>query len=284
MRRFKGANSYNQALRKRFPSFQFKGTIKDLLLHARINPSNENHIFIVGPPRAGTTLMQGIINAHSNVTSPDGETFFFVRRRTSQFASQEIPDLKKLIQQAESKVELFDKIAAYFKERDRADYFMEKTPEHALILSSLLSWYPRSKFLFVMRDGRDAFSSAFRNPGFFKKVGNRYPKLWRDTARLYLMNKNASNIRLVRYEALVNDPPRYISEIMEFLGIPFEGQQLDPKAYSRTSMARQKGHEMLSSAINPDSIGAFRRRLTKVQIEYFEKVAGTELDALGYGN
>lgn len=187
-----------------------------------------------------------------------------------------------LLKQSSSKVELFDKIANFLKERDHVDYFMEKTPEHALVLDSLLKWYPHSKFLFVLRDGRDAYSSAFRNPSVYNKVGDEYPRMWRDTARSYMRSRNAGNLILVKYEQLVCDPRGYVSNIMNFIGLPFEEKQLDPTAFSRTSMRKQRGHEMLSEKISARSIGTFRTRLSEQQIHYFEKRAGAELRALGY--
>jgi hypothetical protein len=258
-----------------------RGLLTDLMLHVRITPSRENHIFVLGPPRSGTTLVRGILAAHSKITITDKETFFFVRRRVSLFEIQEVPEFSSIIKFSRDKVKLFDYIAQRLKESTNAEVFMEKTPEHALVLGKLLRWYPKSKFVFVVRDGRDSYSSAFRNPEL-KKVGDNYPELWRDSVRSYLENRQASNMTLLRYEELVGNPEYSINSLMNFLKIPVESSQFDPSAFSQTSMAKQPGHEMLSSPINSSSVGAFRQRLSPKQIAFFENYAGFELDELGY--
>lgn len=282
MTRFTGTKKYNQSIWKRLPSLNPRGIIKDISLHFDIQPSDQNHIFVVGPPRSGTTLVRGIIAAHHGIATTDKETFFFTRRRTSLFRCEDVPNFRDILQKCSSKVEAFDKIASVVKDREGVDVFMEKTPEHALVLNSLLRWYPQSKIIFVVRDGRDAYSSTFRNPSFYNKVGDEFPRMWRDIVRRYLQNSSNACIKLVKYEELAEQPTRCVSDIMEFIGLPFEVRQLDPAAISETSMAKQKGHEMLSQRISTASVGTFRNRLSDAQIAYFERCAGPELRALGY--
>ena len=41
--------------------------------------SSSEHIFVVGPPRSGTTLVKNVLRAHTEVCGVDGETWFFLR-------------------------------------------------------------------------------------------------------------------------------------------------------------------------------------------------------------
>ena len=277
-----GIKRYQKSFLKRLPSLDMRGLPKDIALHVGINPSPERHIFVMGPPRSGTTLLRGMIAAHSGVSSLNDETFFFNRRRVSKFFNRDVPNFPELYEAARTKVELFDSIANQAKETSNTDLFLEKTPDHIFVLPQLLKWFPHSHFVVIVRDGRDAFSSAFRNPGFFRRVGNQYPKLWRDAIRIYLPFSGAKNLKLVRYEDLVNAPLQTLTEIMSFIEMTIEEQQLEPSHISKTTMAQKTGHEMLSAEVNASSVGAYKTRLSPEQIEYFESIAAVELRAMGY--
>jgi hypothetical protein len=41
--------------------------------------SSSEHIFVVGPPRSGTTLVKNVLRANMEVCGVDGETWFFLR-------------------------------------------------------------------------------------------------------------------------------------------------------------------------------------------------------------
>lgn len=216
------------------------------------------------------------------MTSSDRETFFFLRRRISLFKSPGVDNFGEILRSSRSKIEVFDKIADQHKSRANATYFLEKTPEHSLILSKLIEWYPCSKFVFLMRDGRDGYASSFSNKNFYSKVGDNFPYLWRDIARNYLASAGAKNVLCLRYEELVSHPEATMQGVMTFLGLPFEEQQLDPASFSRTSMSQESGHEMLSKNVSAQSIGSYRNRLSNKQIKFFERIAGEELRLLGY--
>ena len=277
-----GIKRYNKSLLNRLPSLDMRGLPKDIALHFGISPSPERHIFVMGAPRSGTTLLRGMIAAHSGVSSLNDETFFFNRRRVSKFLNQDVPNFLELYKAAHTKVELFDSIANQTKGASNTDRFLEKTPDHILVLPQLLEWFPHSHFVVIVRDGRDAFSSAFRNPVFFGRVGNQYPKFWRDAVRIYLSSSNARNLRLVKYEDLVTEPRRALGELMSFIEMTTEETQFQPDNISKTAMAKQIGHEMLSAEVNASSVGAYKTRLSPKQIEYFESIAAVELRAIGY--
>lgn len=279
---FRGIKRYNNSWEKRLPSATLKGLFHDVKLHLRSFTSDQRHIFVVGAPRSGTTLVRGIIAGHSAITTSDKETFFFCRRRTSLFRLAEVPDVEHIVRNSKSKTEAFDNIAKFFKERDKVDIFLEKTPEHALFVDKLISWYPNSHIVFVVRDGRDAYSSSFRNTGFHKRSGKFYAELWRDVARVFIRNKDAPQIIPIYYEQFVNEPLATTERLMASLGLEFEGIQLDPKTISNTSFAKRKGHEKLNEDIDARSVGIYRNRLTSAQIKHFENVALEELFALGY--
>jgi hypothetical protein len=49
--------------------------------------SSERHIFVMGPPRSGTTLVKRVIESHSDVCGVEGETWFFLRKKLRRFSA-----------------------------------------------------------------------------------------------------------------------------------------------------------------------------------------------------
>lgn len=279
---FSKVKKYNSRFSASFPAISPDGILKDVFLHCRAQESEACHLFVMGPPRSGTTLARGMISAHSQITTSDRETFYFLRRRLSLFKSSDVEGYKGMLRSSSNKIELFDRIAEQFKERHEAIFFLEKTPEHSLVLGDLIKWYPHSKFIFLIRDGRDSYASSFSNHEFRGKVGDKYPHMWKDVAISYLAHAHHESVMQLKYENLVTHPERSIRSVMQFIGLPFEQQQLDPKYFSATSMSRESGHEMLSKKVSSKSVGSYRDRLTKEQVQHFENIAGKELGLLGY--
>jgi len=52
--------------------------------------SEEEHIFVLGPPRSGTTLAKTVLQAHTSICGVDGETWFFLCKDYSTI----VPDKK----------------------------------------------------------------------------------------------------------------------------------------------------------------------------------------------
>ena len=282
LKNLKGIKRYQDKKLKRLPAPYLKGAIQDIKMHLRNTPSNERHIFVLGAPRSGTTLIRGVLAGHSSISTTDEETYFFCRRRVSLFDQRETRCINDRIHSAPSKVAAFDELASFIKKRDNAEIFLEKTPEHAILLDNLLYWYPKSDFIFVVRDGRDAYSSSFRNPGFHARSGKSFPYIWRDTARIMLQHQKSERLHTVRYEDFVRRPECETRKVMKKIGLYFEETQLHSATFSQTSLRQHKGHEKLNEEINDNSIGIFRKRLTQDQVKHFQSIAGSELRALGY--
>jgi hypothetical protein len=92
--------------------------------------SDKEHIFVMGPPRSGTTLVKTVLRTHSNICGVDGETWFFLRKDYAGFRHRAVPnsDMQRFVQESRSITELFDRFAEASKRDQDAAYFLEKTP------------------------------------------------------------------------------------------------------------------------------------------------------------
>jgi hypothetical protein len=104
--------------------------LQNLRYHVGLRPSPEAHIFVMGPPRSGTTLLMRLLSSHSSVTSIDVETNFFMRWNLLEYDMLRMGS--DFVTVGTTSIEMFDRIAATQRIRVGARYFLEKTPELAL--------------------------------------------------------------------------------------------------------------------------------------------------------
>jgi hypothetical protein len=251
--------------------------------------SEAEHIFVVGPPRSGTTLVKNVLRSHPRIASIDDESFFFFRRNYYDFELSGISDeaMANLVQRSRDPVHLFDLIAQRVKEASGAERFLEKTASHALRTGFLLEHFPRSKVVFTLRDVRDGFLSAHRNPTYWDSLDSSdplrsYAENWRECVKKGLEHQMHERVRLLRYEDLCREPEPQIRATMQFLGVSFKETQLHPTSYSQTEVSNQQGHERLQRSISAETVGQWKSRMAPETEARLCKIAARELHALGY--
>jgi protein-tyrosine sulfotransferase len=252
--------------------------------HFGLTRSPMDHIFVLGPPRSGTTLLKQIIWAHSEITGFDKETWFFLRWNIRDFRTSLIApeQMQRMVSSAKTTVQLFDLIADELKQRCKAVRFVEKSPEHVLRLRFLKRYYPNAQFVFIVRDGRDGFLSARRNSRMVIKDLEGYARLWRKCVAARVREGHGVNLFDVRYEALCANPSEVIRDLMTFLDLPFQKEQITPDGYSHTVLKELAGHERLALSIGADTVGEWRTKLTASEVVLFNRIAGRELRLMGY--
>lgn len=254
-------------------------------LHLFAVASGEKHIFVVGPPRSGTTLVMSILASHPRIANLQEETYFFLRWNYTDFQLPEVPDseMKKFVSSAESYIDLFDQIARFAKQRQEKDFFLEKTPEHAIVLDLLLNKYPESCFVAIVRDPRDGYLSARRNPELDNWSLENYCEDWRQCTENLLDNSDSQRLKLFRYEDLCADPDEVSHQMMLHVGLELHDHQLDPDQYgAKTSLSGRKGHERLSRRISEDTVGRWKDQLNQSDLKKIEHLCASGMNKLGY--
>jgi tetratricopeptide (TPR) repeat protein len=186
------------------------------------------HVFLVGFPRSGTTLLEVVLDGHPRVASLNEHELLIdgVRR----FMSEPV-NLDALVRADES--ELRGLRAAYWQ-RVRAagidpagKVFVDKYPMNTLKLPLIARLFPHAKILFACRDPREVVLACYRRR--FKMSAAVYPLLTLPgAAALYdAVMAFAADIRpvfgpdwhVVKYESLTADFARQTRAICEFLGL-----------------------------------------------------------------
>ena len=218
-------------------------------------------VFIGGCPRSGTTLLQRIVNAHSQIAiTPETQWLprVFAKRigltPEAFITSGLIPrllghprfahlgigrrDLERLLAGAEQ-VPYSQFVSAIFDLYGRTQgkpFVGDKTPGYIRQIRVLHTLWPEAKFVHLIRDGRDVCLSALS----WKRKAARMPELyptWTDEPVITAALWWADHVRRgrqrglvlgralyyeVRYEALVSEPAKECARLCDFLGLPFE--------------------------------------------------------------
>jgi tetratricopeptide (TPR) repeat protein len=186
------------------------------------------HVFLLGFPRSGTTLLEVVLDGHPRVASLDEHEL--LTEAVQRFMSNP-QDLSALTKAGEE--ELRQLRTAYWDRARAGDVeisgkvFVDKYPMNTLKLPLIARLFPNAKILFACRDPREVVLACFRRR--FKMNAAMYELLTvPGAAALYdrvmgfgeLMRPAfGANWHVVRYESLVADFARQTRAICEFLGL-----------------------------------------------------------------
>ena len=258
-------------------------------------------VFIVGCPRSGTTLMSVILDRHSQLAVTP-ETAFYdeiapqlspidkcdLRRVLGDWPR--LPELGLSLDQvvrhcgiSASPARLMSVLLESYAQDRQKSRCGEKTPQHLRHIPHILRDFPDAQILCLIRDGRDVALSLSAMP-WWRGDLRVAADTWLGAVRLAegFAAAHPTQFFAVRYERLVADPEAVVATVMRFLGLQFEGVQLEP---SESNVVLRRSMAWKGSALGP--IEATRtgvRRLTASpeDLDYLKEALGPTLKRLGY--
>lgn len=226
------------------------------------------HIFLVGFPRSGTTLLESVLAAHPDVISLE-EQDCLAEAEGAYLASG--PGLERLA--AIGSGEAMRQRDAYWSKvrgfgvEPRGRVFIDKMPLSSVLLPLIAKLFPNARILFARRDPRDVVLSCFRrrfgmNPSMYQLLTlegaaayydavMRLSELYRD--RLLLPR------HLVRYESLVEDFEATARAACDFLGLEWDPALLDFAAKARGRGISTPSAAQVARGLNREGQGVWRR-------------------------
>lgn len=210
-------------------------------------PTGERLVFVGGAPRSGTTLVQHVLDSHSQI-----------------FGGPEFDCIPSLIQAWQGMVAAYDRgrITVYCT-REQIDacfgdliehlllpvadahgarLLSEKTPFNALSFCHLLELFGKCRAIHVVRDPRAVVSSMLQVGVRCRAKGEYAPDFVQDihaAIRVTTESLNAGfraqrlfgeRVLTLVYEALVSQPEATVRQLCSFLGLAFEPRMLEPHA------------------------------------------------------
>jgi Flp pilus assembly protein TadD len=195
-----------------------------------------NHVFLLGFPRSGTTLLEVILDGNPQVAST--EEHELMNDAVLRFMREPL-DFEPLARADDN--ELRPLRAAYWAGIRKigvdvaGKVFVDKHPLNTLKLPLIARLFPRSKILFACRDPRDVVLSCFRrrfkmNPAMYELLTLSGAAAFYDAVMTFADTMHpflGLDWRVVRYEALVADMPREMQKICDFLGLEWHSAMVD---------------------------------------------------------
>jgi Sulfotransferase family len=284
--------------------------------------------FVVGSGRSGTTLLRLMLEQHPDLAIPP-ESYFPVsmRHREPRYRSSAGFDLdafvtdllgnvrfqdwglsESTVRSALHGVEPIDwadairRTFALYAEKEGKPRYGDKTPWFIMRINELSELFPESRFVHLIRDGRDvalSLSEVSWGPGGVEESARKWV---RDMGRA---RRRASRLRPgtymeARYEDLVVDPEPIVRRVAEFVDLPWndamlayhEGAEERMSEVIRefrplgggiiTAEERVRQHELVAQPPSASRVGRWKAEMSPEQQEAFRSVAGKLLVQLGY--
>ncbi|MGH7560839.1 MAG: sulfotransferase family protein [Gemmatimonadales bacterium] len=275
-------------------------------------------LFIIGPPRSGSTWTMFLIAQHPEVVVCQHNRLFegltgfrdWFRRMQragesgSRFgisvvlptangdgAEEPVAEFRELLSEDEFHAicrqavsAVYDRIASH---KPGARVVVDKTPENARQGEFILKLFPDAYFLHIVRDPRAVSSSVVAAAKTFEK---RFPteiskagRMWRaDTMKAREIGGMTSNYLEVRYEALKAGGPEELRRIFSWLGLPAD-LSLCERAVAASGIERMRELNLQTQGFfRKGEADSWREELSPSDVRAIEFIAGDLMDELGY--
>jgi tetratricopeptide (TPR) repeat protein len=227
------------------------------------------HVFLVGFPRSGTTLLEQALAAHPAVETMEEKEAFVESVRAFMGTPQDHSKLATLDEEqaAAYRNSYWRRVASYGHRALGGKLFIDKLPFHTVKLPLIAALFPEAKILFALRDPRDVVLSCIRARFRINAYMIELLRL-EDAAAFYSsVMELAEHYRRalpltiydVRHENLVADFEGECRGICTFLGIEWSETMRDFASRQRVRAVATPSAKQLSRGLSNAGIGRWRR-------------------------
>lgn len=248
-------------------------------------------IMIGGCPRSGTTLIQMLLKTFPKIDGPYNEICLpqdiVNEKRIKKEFEINSNVYSNLRAQSNEDVILFSELLLKnYQKKNKLDYILLKAPKYILFLDEIFKYFPNTKFIHIIRDGRDVVASMQQ---YYEKLeGKRYPlgycaRLWAvaiNQGKKHRLNKNYMEIR---YEDLLDNPYKIMKRVAKFLQIKPLSKQKIVSFHKQIDSTKIPTHKtQISKGLYKSKIGRWKNDFSEKDKEEFNKIAGNILRELKY--
>ncbi len=237
------------------------------------NLNGHDPIFLVGFPRSGTTMLDQILSAHPDITVleekenlVDAWTDFILAPggldRLSDLSSHSINHYRDAY---------WRRIGAHTD--ISKGLVIDKLPLDIALLGFIHRFFPKAKYIFALRDPRDAVFSCFQQT--FAMNAAMYQFLSLETAAPYYdqvmslgqLSRERFSLALheVRYEKIIKDMRGEIEPLLSFLGVAWDDGLLNYHELAKNRIIRTPSAKQVIQKPYASSIGKWRHYEKQMQ-------------------
>ena len=207
------------------------------------DPLGGNLIFILSPERSGSTMLQLMLESHSEILGlPEPNVMVAVKdlgyygtaEKTGYETVNQSLGLREFVEflprQEEDYLDACRGYAGTLYERALATgqgetYFVDKTPTNALAWEVLVKVFPRAKYIVLVRHPLaivNSFAQSFFLEDFDRMKGEntRIPEHIKAVADF--VRRRPVEFHYARYEDIVSEPEAASKSILEFIGLDYQ--------------------------------------------------------------
>lgn len=270
-------------------------------------------VFIVGMPRSGTTLVRVLLNAHPDIAIAP-ETHFYTRCgvaleagespqrawkcleqqpgfQSMDFTCDEIDRIRSRLSEASHPKSVLEAVGTVYAEREGAEAWGEKTPDHLAHAARILHEFPGAVVLAMIRDPRDVCLSLAGLPWNRDTLVESAWK-WRRYQQL-LQRYRASfkdRVYTVRYEDVLEAPSQALKDILDWLDAHNSESTVQSmlQFYERRDPGvdsdREPWKEKTRRPIDSTNREKWRTQMAPAHQWVVQRIAGPLLEECGYAD
>jgi Flp pilus assembly protein TadD len=228
---------------------------------------------LCGHPRSGTTLLEQVLDAHSDITSAE---------ETKMMHDDAYLPLIRDFPEGTSVLQALDSVPPSVISHARENYFqcmemflrrkiggrllLDKNPALNLMIPMVVRVFPETKFLVALRDPRDVVVSCFMQSLPLTPISSAYLSI-EGTVNQYanvmgfwleMLPRMGGQWMYVRYEEMIADLPAVAQSALGFLGLGFEENVLKFYEHALTRRVTSPSHADVRKPLYKTAVGRWR--------------------------
>lgn len=257
--------------------------------------SDDQPVIIGGCGRSGTTLLRAMLNAHKHINiGPETGLLSGNRDLTnlSYALNMSVAEIRREYQRSACLGEFVERVLRRGATLAGKERWGEKSPSNVKHLQKIFQFFPKARFIHMVRDGRDVVCSLRTHPKYRWQNGARIAtgiiNPWEMCAARWVRDTTAgmdwrgdARYLEVRYEDLVRHTEETIGRVLDFLGEDWDAQVLD---YYRTHCERASdvANPGVKAPVYFGAIGRWERDMPLEAAQAFDSDAFALLVSLKY--
>ena len=225
------------------------------------------HVFLVGFPRSGTTLLEQVLAGHPDVVALEEAPTLAEAHAEFMDSAEGLERLSRLgAAEAARWRELYWAEVRRHGVEPAGRVFLDKAPAGTEDLPLVAKLFPQARILFAVRDPRDVVLSCLRSNFQLNAMTYAFTDLGQAAAcyaaGMAMADVYRSRLRLawfdIRHEALVEDFDATLGEICGFLGLSPDPAMADVAATAQRRSVRTPSAPQVRAGLNRKGLDRWR--------------------------